>query len=494
MPDNSPALFDLEGLADLARKVSPELAKEVEADASSAPDSVPQPGAVAPEPVRDLPTDSVPDLEPEPEPETVPEPEAEPDTEKTSEDLSIGDELEELNRQSVAAAAAKNTPAPVEAPPEVVTKSVPTVRDEDLKLDSRQSAAMHPKTKKIIEERNQKIIIERNKAEALAKEKELLSKELNQAREALKKGAIPEGTEKELAELREVVRESDILRDPSLRIKYDSKIEANQDGILKVLEEFGVAKVDGSDKNDPKVLAQLKQQGLNFKTVTPFIKKLSDAGYEEEAETLRELLRDNIRIKNAKDSEVMNWRTNFAAKKEQSGIEQRQFQERQMSDQREHSSRILNSDISELSKDFPYLMRPSEPLPTDSPSVTRVKQDAIAAHEAAAKQVSDAVALLDASKVSPDRLAEVNGRLTANAVQSIIFKQHLLPRLNRELADLRARNAELEAKVGKIKTAGTLSRAHAAAATAPAGARAALPESNEDAAKQIAREMGLSID
>jgi hypothetical protein len=65
--------------------------------------------------------------------------------------------------------------------------------------------------------------------------------------------------------------------------------------------------------------------------------------------------------------------------------------------------------------------------------------------------------------------------------------------LVKDLAELRSRNAELEAKVGKIKTAGTLSRAHAAAAAAPAGAKAALPESNEDAAKQIAREMGISI-
>lgn len=165
-----------------------------------------------------------------------------------------------------------------------------------------------------------------------------------------------------------------------------------------------------------------------------------------------------------------------------------------MSEIREHSQRILNSDIAALSKDLPYLQRPSEPLPTDSAAVTKAKQDSIAAYDAMAKQISDSLSDLDSSKASPDKVAEINGRVSANAVQSIIFKQHVLPRLMKDLADLRARNTELESKFGKIKTAGTLSRAHAAAASAPAGAKAALPESTEDAARQIAKEMGVSID
>jgi hypothetical protein len=352
---------------------------------------------------------------------------------------------------------------------------------------------MHPKTKKIIEERNQKIIVERNKAEALAKEKEALAVELNQARDALKKGVIPKDTEEELTKLRETVREFDIQRDPSLQAKYDAPLSKNQGQILKVLQSFGVGKtVDGKD--DPEAVSKLQRDGLNFKTVTPFIKKLSDEGYEEEAEQLRELLRDNIRIKSAKEEEISSWKTNFSAKKEQSIAEQRQNQEKTVSEIREHSQRILNSDISALSKDLPYLQRPSEPLPTDSAAVSKSKQDAIASYDAMAKQISDAVSELDVSRVSPDKVAEVNGRVSANAVQSIIFKQHVLPKLMKDLADLRARNTELEAKFGKIKTAGTLSRAHAAAASAPAGAKASLPESNEDAARQIAKEMGVSID
>jgi hypothetical protein len=118
----------------------------------------------------------------------------------------------------------------------------------------------------------------------------------------------------------------------------------------------------------------------------------------------------------------------------------------------------------------------------------------LAAYEAASKSISEAASQLDASKAPPDRVSEVQGRLTANAVQNIVLRQQVLPRLLKDLADLKARNSELETKVGKIKSAGTLSRAHAAAATSPAGAKTALPESTEDAAKQIAREMGIRLD
>jgi hypothetical protein len=360
-------------------------------------------------------------------------------------------------------------------------------------LDSRQSAVLHPKTKKIIEERNQKIIAERNKYESLSKERDTLTSELNQARESLKKGTIPKEVEEELTKLRGAIREIDIERDPTLHTKYDSQIAKNQEKILSILKGFGVGKTnDGRD--DPESIKALERAGVNFKTVIPYIKKLSDEGYEEEAEHLRDILRDNIRIKNSKESEISEWRSNFTAKKEQSASEQKQNLDRVSSDVRDHSQRILNSDIAELAKDFPMLQRPADPLNTDSAAVAKSKQDAIANYDAMTKQVADAITQLDPSKASPDKASEINGRFSANAVQSIILKQHVLPKLMKDLADLRARNTELESKFGKIRTAGSLSRAHAAAASAPAGARAPLPESNEDAARQIAKEMGISTD
>lgn len=487
MPDPAPTIvpFDLDGMADILRETKPELAKQLgdeldqpaEAPVQQPQDLQPTPEA-KPEPVAEAPA-------PEPEAEEAPEPEAE-ETPNTLED-----ELAELNRQS-SEAKSKVAAKPAAEEPKAAAEA-PKTRDEDLQLDTRQAAAMHPRTKKIIEERNQKIVAERNKADALAKEKEELAAELNRARESLKKGVVPKETEEELTRLRERIRELDITRDPSLETKYDKPVSENQNKILGILQEFGVGKtVDGKD--DPEAIEKLKSEGMTFKTIAPYIKKLSEEGYEDEAEGLRELLRENIRIRNAKEKEIAEWRVNFDSKKQQAVQYNQQQQEKSLIEVRDHATRILNSDLSELAKDFPFLTKPAEPLPSDSQAVAKAKQDALAAYEAATKSISEAASQLDASKAPPDKVFEVQGRLTANAVQNIVIRQQVLPRLLKDLADLKARNSELETKVGKIKSAGTLSRAHAAAAASPAGAKTALPESNEDAAKQIAREMGIRID
>jgi len=485
-PENEP--FDLEGLADLARKVSPEIAQQVDSDmGTAAPQAASTPAASE----SADPTTPEPDSEPEPEPEVIEA--AEPESKEEESFTSISDELEELNRQSSEAAKAKQNP-PVETPKaEETPKPVENVRDADLKLDERASTVLHPKTKKIIEERNQKIIAERNKAELLVKEKSEMEQELQKLREAAKTTAIPKPVEEELTKLRERIRELDISQDPALETKYDAPIRQNHDKIIEVLKSFGLGQTaDG--KADPAAIETLKKSGMGFSAIAPHIKKLSDAGEEGAAEELREILRENIRIGRDKEREVSDWKSNFEGKKQQTIQQSQQQQENYSTQVREQASKILNADIAELSKDFPYLNRPTEPLSTDTPAVARAKQEAIAAFEAASQAVSKAVGALDPSKGPPEKALEAQGRVSASAVQGIILREHVLPRVKKELAELRARNAELESKVGKIQNAGKLSRAHAAAASAPAGAKAALPESTEDAAKQIAREMGLNID
>ena len=476
-PENEP--FDLEGLADLARKASPEIAQQIDSDT----------GVVTPDPT---PAPTVDEGADPTLPESNPEPaeQLELDEEPTT---SIGDELEELNRQSAEAAKAKEAPPVETSKPAETPKPVENARDADLKLDERASTVLHPKTKKIIEERNQKIIAERNKAETLSKEKADMEQELQKLREAAKTQTVPKPVEEELTKLRERIRELDIAQDPTIEAKYDAPIRQNQDKIIEVLKSFGLGQTaDG--KPDPAAIEALKKSGMGFSAIAPHIKKLSDAGEEGAAEELREILRENIRIGREKGKEIGDWKSDFESKKQQTIQQSQQQQENYSTQVREQASKILNADIAELSKDFPYLNRPTEPLPTDTPAVARAKQDAIAAFEAASQAVSKAVGALDPSKGPPEKALEAQGRVSASAVQGIILREHVLPRVKKELAELRARNAELESKVGKIQTAGKLSRAHAAAASAPAGAKTALPENTEDAAKQIAREMGITID
>jgi hypothetical protein len=462
--------FDLEGMADLARKVSPEVAQQVDSEIGAPPEPTPEP---EPEPTP----------EPEPEPTPEPEPEPTPEPEKSTED-----ELEELNRQSEAAKAKAAKPPEAPKPPEV-----PNARDADLKLDERAAATLHPKTKKIIEERNQKIVTERNRADAIAKEKATLAAKVTELEEAAKKVIIPKPVEEELTKLRDRVRELDITHDPVLVEKYDKPITENQGKIIEVLQGFGLGQtVEG--KPDPTAIEALKKTGLTFAALAPHIKKLSDAGEEAAAESIREYLRDNIRLGRDKQREVTEWKTNYDLKKQQSQQAQQQTQEKTLVEVREHSGRILREDLAEMEKTIPFIKRPPDPLPTDTPAVTKSKNDAIAAFDAAAQAVADEVAKLDASKAPPGKAAEVYGKVSALSVQAIVLRQHVLPRLTKELTALKARNAELEASVGKIKAAGSLSRAHAALATAPAGSKASLPEDTGEAMKQVAKDMGIAID
>ena len=494
MPDSVPSVpntipFDLDGLADLARQANPAVAQQVDSELGTTPEA----------PVVDenpQPVESAPVVE-KTEPEaTEPEPQAEieepSEPEKPSGETSIAEELEAMNRQK-AEPAPKAIEKPKEEPAPKAAETAPNPRDADLKLDERAATAMHPKTKKIIEERNQKIIAERNKAETIAKEKEALAAELAKAREEAKKTAVPKEIEEELTTLRQRIREIDINQDPQLATKYDKPVQENEGQILKVLGEFGLGKTTKGE-DDPAAIEALKQNGLNYRTLTPLIKKLRDAEEYDAAKRIERLLDKNVDLQEAKQREISEWKVDYNAKRQQAQQMTLQQQEKTQAEVTQHAQRILNSDIAELAKEFPFVNRPAEPVPTDSPAVSRAKQEAIAAYDAAAKSIGEAVAQLDPSKVSPDKVSEVTGRVTASAVQGIILRQHVLPRLAKDLAELKARNAELEAKVGKIKTAGTLSRAHAAAAASPSSGKTALPESNEDAAKQIAKEMGLALD
>jgi len=489
LPAPSAVPFDLEGLADLARQASPELAKQVNNDLG--------------EP--DTPTEienTVPETEEPVVPEVVEESEPEAKSEEVENDLgpasetTLEDELQKLNQQTEAPKAKtseKKSETVLNTQKAKAEEPPVNQRDSDLKLDDRASAVLHPKTKKIIEERNQKIVSERNKSETLLKEKAALEAELTKIREDLKKSPVPKDVQDELTKLRQAIREADITRDPELKAKYDAPIATNEEKILTILKEFGLG-TTADGKPDPEAIEEIKKGGLNFAGLAPMIKKLSDAGEEGAAEELREILRENRRLEQTKAKEISEWQTNFDAKQAMTQRQRAELQEKTAAEVREHANRALASDLENLAKDFPFINRPADPLPTDSPAISKSKLDAIAAYDAAAKAVGEAVASLDPSKAPPEKVAEVNGRFTATAVQGIILKQHVLPRLMKELSELKTRNSELETKVGKIKTAGNLSRAHAAAASSPAGAKTPLPESNEDAARQIAKEMGLAIE
>ncbi len=67
--------------------------------------------------------------------------------------------------------------------------------------------------------------------------------------------------------------------------------------------------------------------------------------------------------------------------------------------------------------------------------------------------------------VAPEKQAEAVGRLNAAAIQAVIIKERVIPRMIRERNELTTRNKELEARIAKYENAGKLSRAHSAPST-----------------------------
>lgn len=486
-----PIPFDLSGLSELASKANPELAKEIAAETGAPVEPVTPPAEETP--AEETPaSEQTPPADEKPA-EEIPAEEQTPPAEETP----LDEELQKISKQRDEEAAKKSADEKAAAAAKVTTpkeeKAAPSERDKDIHLDDTTSRSMRPSTRKLIEERNQKITSERNRAEQLAKEKAELETKLAEISEAAKKVTLPKEIEEELKTLRERVRELDITRDPEIQRKYDAPVRQNEAAILAKLGEFGLGKTNDG-KDDPEAIDRLKRAGLTINALAPHIKKLEEAGEIEAAETLRELTRENRRLAIEKAGEVAKWKADFDGKVQLRNQQVQQQQEQTTKAVGEHANRILNENLTNLAKTFPFVLRPAAPLPTDSAAVAKAKNDAIAAYDAAQKTITETLGQLDSSKVSPDKAAEVQGRASATLVQGVILRDHVLPRIAKENAELRAKVADLEAKAGKLKAAGTLSRAHAAAATAPSAAKAPLPESTEDAAKQIAREMGISVE
>ena len=116
-----------------------------------------------------------------------------------------------------------------------------------------------------------------------------------------------------------------------------------------------------------------------------------------------------------------------------------------------------------LEKDLPYLRRPADPLPTDTPAVVKAKQAALDEYNAAAQKIQEAVKGMNPEGLSPEKATEAIARINANALVAVTLKTHVIPKVMRELQSSQARIKELEAEVGRYKAAGRLSQAHGSA-------------------------------
>lgn len=304
-------------------------------------------------------------------------------------------------------------------------------RDADLKPNLNPNT--HPKTKEVIESFKTKAVEARN-------ERDRLAKELEEIKAKGGAGTVPENVTKELEELRNRVRELDITRDPSLKAKYDDKIAANVESVLKTLKENGLGE-DTEGNEIPGFFDKLKAGGVNLKTILPYIKKLEEAGELDTAEDLKDMLRSNQRLEKAKGEEIQDWTKNYAQRQQAVQAEQ----EKQV---KEYQARIMketDAEILSTLEAFPQLKRPPQVMPNDSPAVKKEKERVQAEYNAEYKRYQDAVT----------EAAKEHGLTFKAAAVGILYKNHITPRLQKSLNEANERVKALEAELGKIKKAGS---------------------------------------
>ena len=304
-------------------------------------------------------------------------------------------------------------------------------RDADLKPNLNPNT--HPKTKEVIESFKTKAVEARN-------ERDRLAKELEEVKAKGGAGTVPENVTKELEELRNRVRELDITRDPSLKAKYDDKIAANVESVLKTLKENGLGE-DAEGGEIPGFFDKLKAGGVNLKTLLPYIKKLEEAGELDTAEDLKDMLRSNQRLEKAKGEEIQDWTKNYAQRQQAVQAEQ----EKQV---KEYQGRIMketDAEILSTLEAFPQLKRPPQVMPNDSPAVKKEKERVQAEYSEEYKRYQDAVT----------EAAKEHGTTFKAAAVGLLYKNHITPRLQKSLTEANERVKTLEAELGKIKKAGS---------------------------------------
>lgn len=511
MPTTAPVEpFSLAGMGEMLRDTNPDLAAKTGVDEVEPPKIEPSPD----------PADTLPEDDKEPQPDgkagddapakdegetgtvTAAEMEAEQARQKAesdeeaaktkAEEQKAADEAESAKK---AASATKSAEVDTQKTPEQLAQEA---RDADLK--DQLGPHTHPKTRKLMNAKNALIKAARDERDRIVTEREQLKKERDELAERVKSTPVPKEIEDEVKSLRERVRELDITKDPALEAKYDKPIAANAKSAIDLLKSFGADQVidpndDKKTTADPRFEANLLKSGLTFKTLQPFIEKLEKGGFVDEAEQLREVVRENGRLAKAKAQEIESWKIDYDSRKQARTQQSQQQTEAESKAIHAEAETTLKTDLAELSKQLPFLNPPPAPSATDSETVRKAKQTALDEYNAAAKSVEQAVATFNPTGMPPEKARVAIAKLHATAVQGVILKQHAIPRLQRDMAAKDARIKDLETQLGKLKGATNLSRQHATLASAPSAAEAQIPAgaATPDAFAAFAKAAGVNI-
>lgn len=338
------------------------------------------------------------------------------------------------------AASEEQEPKKEEAVPEQA-KTEQKVQDANKELESIEAKlGQHtsPKTKKLFNEVKALASKERTERERISKELEDTRKQL----EEIKKGreAVPENVNEELQQLRDRLRAFDANADPKIVEKYDNTINKNNDTIIKTLMDAGLPK-EHADK--------LKKSGVTLANLKPYLDTLeSGKGADgkqydadpDTAEAIRETLRENLRLSKDKAREIDEWRVNYDQRVKQTEEQQKKAIE-------EATGRLNKEFETHLGK-WEFLKKPSDIMDSDAPAIRKQKEEAINRYNQAS--------LKFAETIKNETTDPLNAQIAARI--GILYRDHVTPQLQNQLAEARKEIESLKAQVGKMKQSGSAAK------------------------------------
>ena len=370
------------------------------------------------------------------------------------------------------------------------SQSANSERDKDLPVPEN-DPHIRPKFAKDFKAIKSKVIEARNQLDVERKQRTDLETRLKQLEEAAKKPAeLPKDVQQKLAEYEQRIRELDITKSPEIQARFDAKITQQQDKILGVLKKYGFGKND-DDSDNPEAFNQLKTSGYSDEFLAPMIQKLKEGGKYGDAMAIERALAESIRLSDEKTSEIASWKTSYESKAQERQQAQEKQQQQFTAEVGKHQERLLNSELEEMSKIFPSVKRPADPLATDTPAIVAAKKQAQAEYDAMRSGVEEVVKTLNATGLPPDKAAEIHAKVGVNVIKSILYQNFLVPKLHAHSQQQEARIKELEGELGKVRKAGTISKAHSAAIQSPKGSDKPMSEDMGEAMADIAKSMGI---
>lgn len=352
--------------------------------------------------------------------------------------------------------------------------SGPSTSERDSDLSPRLNPNTHPKTREVIESFKTKAVEARNERDRLAAELEELR--------AKPAGQVPDDVKTELETLRTRVRELDVRQDPTIQAKYDAKIAANTESVIALLKDHGLGE-DAEGKPIEGFWDSVKKGGITLKSMLPNIKALEEAGEIEAAEELKDLLRANNRLEKEKETEIQDWTKNYEQRQKAAEEDaQRQTKEFYANVAKDTDASVTKV-LAEFTQIIPQLSRPKI-MPNDSPAVKAQKEAAQKEFDAEHAKYTEAVT--ESSKS--------NGTMFRDMAVGMLYRNHITPRLQKNLTDANARIQQLEAELGKLKKAGSFKPASTPKPAATRKQEVASTESMEDSIAAAARAAGINIE